>query len=186
MFLDPGRWAASLALAAVLGAACARAPQAPPARLGLRLPPAALGAAISVQQRLTVEREGRVVSLDVALEVDEQRIDLVGLALGRRVLALHYDGQSLEMWRDPMVPSQLRGEDVLEDLQLTLWPAVTIRGVLPNGWRIEENGRRRTLLLDDTPVTVIDYSDDLRWSGEAVLNNQRYGYRLTIRTAANG
>jgi hypothetical protein len=184
MFLDASRWAASLGLAAVLTGACAAPPQ--PARLGLKLPPQELGAAISVQQRLTVEREARIVTLDMALEVDERRVDLVGLALGRRVLTLHYDGETLETWRDPVVPSQLRGEDVLEDIQLTLWPAASIREVLPNGWRIEENGRRRTLFLDDSPVMVIDYSGETRWSGETVLNNLRYRYRLTIRTVSNG
>ena len=98
-----------------------------PARLGLKLAPAALGASISLQQHLTVEREGRIDELDAALEVDAQRLDLVGLALGQRVLALHYDGDSLQSWRHPMVPEQLRGEDVLEDLQLTLWPIDVIR-----------------------------------------------------------
>jgi hypothetical protein len=167
---------------ALMFAACAR-PAGPPARLGLNLPPDALGAAIAVQQHLTVEREGRIVTLDVALEVDEQRIDLVGLALGRRILSLSYDGRTLTTWRDPVVPSQLRGEDVLEDLQLTLWPAARISEVLPKGWRIEENGRRRILLLDDSPVMVIDYSGEPRWSGEVVLRNMRYQYKLTIITA---
>ena len=181
MFLDAGRWAASLGLATVLAGACAAPPQS--ARLGLRLPPDELGTSINVQQHLIIEREGRVVDLDVALEVDEHEVNLVGLLLGRRVLTLHFDGKTLDMWRDPMVPPQLRGEDVLEDLQLTLWPVESIREALPNGWRIEENGRRRILLWDDNLVTLIYYSDESRWSGEVVLRNVRYQYKLTITTA---
>jgi hypothetical protein len=58
-------------VAALLLAGCARAPKKEaPARLGLRLAPAALGAAISVQQHLTVQRPGGTNDLDVALEVD--------------------------------------------------------------------------------------------------------------------
>jgi uncharacterized protein DUF3261 len=181
MFLDAGRWAVSLGLAAVLAGACAAPPQS--ARLGLRLPPAALGASVSLQQHLTVEQGGRVVEFDVALEVDDHEVNLVGLVLGRRVLTLHYDGQTLDTWRDPMVPPQLRGEDVLEDLQLTLWPVESIRGDLPKGWRIEDNGPRRILLWDGELVTLIFYSGEPRWSGEVVLRNLRYHYKLTIQTA---
>ena len=151
-------------------------------RIGLKLPPAALGASINLQQHLTVERGGRMDELDAALEIDSERIDLVGLALGRRVLSLHYDGETLQTWRHPMVAEELRGEDVLEDLQLTLWPLEQIRPVLPAGWRIEESGMRRTLFFDGVPVTVIDYSAEPRWSGNIALTNLRYHYRLTIQS----
>jgi hypothetical protein len=151
-------------------------------RIGLKLPPAALGASINLQQHLTVERAGRMDELDAALEIDAERIDLVGLALGRRVLSLHFDGKSLETWRDPMVGEELRGEDVLEDLQLTLWPIEQIRPALPTGWRIEEKDLQRTLYLEDAPVTVIEYSAQPRWSGTIELTNLRYRYRLTIHS----
>jgi len=153
-------------------------------RLGLRLPPAALGATINLQQHLTVERGGRIDELDAALEIDPERIDLVGLALGQRILSLHYDGQTLQSWRHPLMAAELRSEDVLEDLQLTLWPIDKIRPALPSGWRIEENGLRRTLLAGDVPVTVIQYSGEPRWSGTIELTNLRYHYRLTIRSVS--
>ena len=151
-------------------------------RIGLKLSPAALGASVNLQQHLTVERSGRIDELDAALEIDSERIDLVGLALGQRVLALHYDGKSLQTWRHPMLPEQLRGEDVLEDLQLTLWPVEQIRLALPSDWRIEENGLQRQLLANDVPVMVIQYSAQPRWSGTIELTNLRYHYRLTIRS----
>src|SRR5262245_31700227 len=157
-----------------------------PGRLGLRLPPAALGASINLQQHLTVERGGHMDELDAALEIDAERIDLVGLALGQRVLALHYDGKILRSWRHPMMASELRAEDVLEDLQLTLWPAEKIRQALPAGWQIEENGPRRILSAGDVPVTVIQYSGEPRWSGTIELTNLRYHYRLTIRSVPTG
>jgi hypothetical protein len=172
-----GFWASAFA-------ACRPGPQA--TRVGLKLAPATLGASISLQQRLRVEREGRIEELDAALEVDPERIDLIGLALGQRILTLHYDGSHLRSWRHPAVPTQLRGEDVLEDIQLTLWPVEAIRQALPADWSIEENGRRRTLLLDGAPVMVIDYSGEPRWSGEIRLVNLRYHYQLTIQSAPNG
>jgi hypothetical protein len=181
MFLDAGRWAATLGLAVVLAGACAAPRQ--PVRLGLKLSPEGLGTSISIQQHLIIEQEGRVVDLDVALEVDEHELNLVGLVLGRRVLTLHFDGKTIDMWRDGVVPPQLRGEDVLEDLQLTLWPIESIREALPSGWQIEENDRRRILFLNGTLVTLISYSGEPRWSGEVVLRNILYHYKLTIVTA---
>jgi hypothetical protein len=108
---------------------------------------------------------------------------MVGLAFGQRVLSLHYDGKELTSWRHPMLPAQVRAEDVLEDLQLALWPAQAIARVLPAGWTLEEKGLRRTLYLDGAVVATIDYSTMPRWSGTVVLDNQRYQYRLTIQTA---
>jgi Protein of unknown function (DUF3261) len=157
-----------------------------PGRLGLKLAPANLGASISLQQHLTVERNGRVDELDAALEVDPQGLELVGLALGQRVLTLHYDGQILDAWQHPMFPSVVRGEDILEDLQLILWPAGIVRQALPDGWRIEENGQRRILLAGETPVAVINYSDEPRWNGKIELLNLRYHYRLIIQSISNG
>jgi hypothetical protein len=161
---------------------------APPqsARLDFKLAPAALGATIAVQQHLKVERDGRIDELDAALEVDADHLELVGLALGQRVLTLNYDGKELTSWRHVMLPAQVRADDVLEDLQLALWPVAAIARALPAGWRIEDNGLRRTLSLGDTPVTVIDYSGMPRWSGTVTLENVRYHYRLTIQSVASG
>ncbi|SDY41979.1 Protein of unknown function [Collimonas sp. OK242] len=175
------------ALAAVLAlAACATTPalQAP-ARLGLKLAPASLGANISLQQHLTVERNGRIDQLDAAVEVDQQQFNMVGLAFGQRVLSLHYDGQTVQSWRHPLLPSQVRAEDVLEDTQLTLWPLAAIRQALPAGWTIEQQGLQRTLLLQGEPVMVINYSRPTPWDGKVELNNLRYHYRLTIESVSD-
>ncbi|MGZ9712905.1 DUF3261 domain-containing protein [Glaciimonas sp. GNP009] len=178
-----GKRYAALIVVAVLMAGCASTePAAPPERLGLKLSPASLGASISLQQHLTVERNGRTDQLDAALEIDPKELNMVGLALGQRVLTLHYDGKTLESWRHRMLPSQVRADDVLEDTQLTLWPVEAIRKALPEGWKIEQQGLRRTLLRDGVPVTVIVYSNASPWSGKVELTNIRYHYRLTIES----
>jgi hypothetical protein len=171
-------------IASGLTACVTPAPQPPTNNLGLKLAPAALGASISLQQHLAVERDGKVEELDTALEVDSQQLELAGLALGKRVMSLHYDGKTLQSWRHPMLPEQVRAEDVLQDIQLTLWPADVIQQALPAGWRIEEKGLHRTLLESDIPVMVIDYSNQVRWSGKVVLSNLRYHYRITIQSVS--
>ena len=174
---------ALLGLFALQAGGCATVDGQVQARLGLTLAPDTLGESISVQQSLRVERNGRIDHLDVALEVDPQRLQMVGLAFGQRVLRLDYDGRTLHTWRHIMLPSQVRAEDILEDVQLTLWPAEAIRKALPDGWSIEESGLRRTLLLDGKAVMLIDYSNQSRWSGKVELLNLRYHYRLIILSA---
>lgn len=168
----------------VLLTACATAPQpAPLARLNLKLAPAALGEAISLQQHLTVERNGKIDELDAAIEIDDKRVDLVGLAFGQRVLTLHYDGQTLTTWRHLMLPKQVRADDVLEDMQLALWPVEAVAAALPAGWRVEEAGLERRLFLEQELVATIAYSAKPRWNGIIKMNNLRYNYRLTIESA---
>jgi hypothetical protein len=157
-----------------------------PARLELMLAPSTLGASISRQQHLKVERNGNVDELNAALEIDAHHLELVGLAFGQRVLSLNYDGKKLSSWRHAMLPSQVRAEDVLEDLQLTLWPRDAIAAALPADWRIEDAGLRRILYRGAEPVTVITYSGMPRWSGTVVLENLRYHYRLTIQSVPAG
>jgi hypothetical protein len=176
-----------LLLAGLLLAACAttRPDLAPAARLHLRLAPAALGTEISLQQHLTVEREGRTDQLDTVLEIDAAQLNLVGLAFGQRVMSLHYDGRELTTWRHFMLPAQVQGEDVLQDVQLTLWPADSIRAALPAGWELRESEGQRTLLQGGEPIAVIDYPDRKAWGGRVILTNLRYHYKLTIQSVVN-
>jgi len=169
--------------AVVLMTGCSTPPRPEPGRLTLQLAPAALGASIALQQHLKVERNARIDELDTALESDADHVQLVGLALGQRVLSLNYNGKELTSWRHVMLPSQVRAEDVLGDLQLVLWPVEAIRQALPEGWRIEEQGLHRTLFQGDDIVSSIAYSGQPRWSGTVLLENQRFHYRLTIQSA---
>jgi len=171
---------------AMLLSGCSTTPatpaSAPSARLHLQLSPASLGASLSLQQHLTVERAGRTDEIDTVLEIEPDHLDLVGLAFGQRVMSLHYDGKELKTWRHFMLPKEVQGEDVLQDVQLTLWPAAALRAALPPGWELEENDMQRTLLLHREVIAQIDYPDRKAWGGKVVLTNFRYLYKLTIQS----
>lgn len=174
--------AAALPLILLL-AGCASTKPPPVARLNLTLAPAALGESVSLQQHLTVERNGRIDELDAAIEIDDKHVEVVGLAFGQRVLTVSYDGKEVKTWRHLMLPAQVQGEDVLADMQLALWPVEAIAAKLPAGWRVEENGLLRRLYLDQELVTSIAYSATPRWLGTIKMENLRYKYRLTIQSA---
>lgn len=170
----------ALALAAVFALAGCAAPPVLLPSLGLRLAPADLQTAVSVQQHLKVERGGRIDELDVALEVDGERLDLVALAFGQRVMSVHYDGAKLTEWRHAMLPAQVRADAVLQDLQLTLWPQASLAAALPAGWSVTDADLLRTLRFDGAVIATVRYSGMPRWSGTVVLDNLRHHYRLTI------
>ena len=164
--------------------ACSEAPPPVAKRLNLKLTPASLGTTISIQQHLKVERENKTDDLDAALEIDAERLELVGLAFGQRVLTVQFDGKEIKTWRHFMLPQQVKAEDVLEDIQLTLWPVEVIAQHLPDSWRITEQGRDRVLYHHESVIAKIHYSDEQRWAGTVTLDNLHYKYRLTIQTAA--
>lgn len=178
-----------VALYALSLSACA-APRVPP-RLGLKLAPSSLvndeQPPISLQQHIRVERQNSDDELDVALEIDAAHLEMVALALGHRVMSLSFDGLTTKAWRHPMVPAMLRAEDVLDDLQLALWPHDAIEQALPPGWSLDDNDKelQRTLLYENTPMVEISYSQLPRWSGTLVLMNLRYHYQLTIESVEN-
>ena len=136
------RWLA--ALAAVLTAACAALPGAAPAPL-LRLSPAAFGGSLAAQQHLLVDVRGQAHAIDALLEIDPQSVRLAMVSLGQTALRLDWDGHDLRQSQAAWWPAALDGQHVLSDLQLMLWPAPAIRGALPDGWTLAQDGSSREL-----------------------------------------
>ena len=64
-----------------------------------------------------------------------------------------------------------------------MWPVAEIARALPAGWKMEEEGLRRTLRREGEVVATIDYSGMPRWRGTAVMHNLRYEYKLTVVSA---
>ena len=153
--------------------ACAHAPPAStkavsaPELPRLRMTPAALGQSVSLQQRLEFRIGGQSRVLDGLLEVDAEAVRLV------------WDGERLEQRRAPWLPSAVRGERVLDDLQFALWPAEAIRQVLPPGWSLRDDGRVRELEAGGHAWLVLERLDDRRLQ----LHNRAEGYSLLITSA---
>lgn len=151
----------------------------------LKLTPASFGSEIELQQRMEVTRDGtEPQQLEALLTIDASHVHLVGLAFGQRVLTLDWDGKQLDEKRHPMLPSEVKGERVLSDIMLMYWPRPSLEAAMPEGWRLEENETRRTLFWHDTPQVVIDYQDNSRYKGAAVLRQLTWHYQLTIDSTA--
>ncbi|MCL1886774.1 MAG: DUF3261 domain-containing protein [Betaproteobacteria bacterium] len=179
-FYMPIGWLAA-SLFCLLFGGCATI-DGPQIRTGIRLSPASFGRAISLHQSLSVNQNGHTYVLEIALEIDPSRIDLVGLAMGQRVLALHFDGSQLVSSRHFMLPKEVQAEDVLENLQLALWPEEAIREALPPEWQMEVSDRKRFFYFKGVRIIEIHYSNALYWLGTIEMHNQPYNYHLTIQS----
>jgi hypothetical protein len=171
-------------LALAILSACRGAPPPQPDRLELQLSPASFGRALSLQQQVHVEYAKRSVDLDAVLEIAPDSLTLVGMAFGQRMLTLRYDGVTLHEQRHPMLPGDVRGADILTDLQMALWPAEAVRTALPSGWTISDSDTLRTLAKNAREMVTITYSAVPRWKSTVTLRNLEYDYRLVIRSAA--
>lgn len=169
-----------LALAALLlVAGCASAPtpttNEPDSPL-LRLAPASLGRTLALQQQLTVTARGQTRRLDVILEADADSVRLAMMNLGQTVARLEWDGRELTQTRASWWPAAVKGERILSDLQLVLWPAQAISAALPGGWTLDAQDSERVLRRQGTVVATVNYPSATR----AELVNLQDGYRLDI------
>lgn len=164
-------------------AACAHAPARPAVELPpLRLQPAALGHALSAQQRLHFSFGAHERDLDALLEADAVQVRLLVQAMGQVGVRLFWDGVELKQQRAPWLPPQVRAERVLDDLQFALWPAAAIRSALPPEWSLRETGQVRELVRDGHVWLSVSEDDN----GLVHLDNRADGYRLEIESAGDG
>jgi hypothetical protein len=180
-----GAAAALLPLAIATGSACRGAPPDQPGRLRLALSPASFGRTLSLQQQVHVETAGRTVDFDAALDIAPDSLTLVGMALGQRMLTLRYDGVRLDEKRNPRLPRDVRGADILTDVQMALWPADAVRAALPDGWAIVDSDTLRTFWKDAQEIVRISYDAVPHWSSLVTMRNLRYDYRLVIRSVSD-
>jgi len=180
-FHTPARWLIAI-LFCLLSSGCTTVAETPKIQTNLQLSPASFGQTISLHQHLNINQNGRTHTLEVALEISSSRLGLVGLAMGQRVLSLHFDGKQLQASRHFMLPKEVQAEDVLENLQLALWPEKIIQNALPPEWQMETNNRKRFFYFKGVRVIEISYSDELYWIGTIEIHNRPYNYHLTIQS----
>ncbi|MDE2406764.1 MAG: DUF3261 domain-containing protein [Xanthomonadaceae bacterium] len=157
--------------------ACASRPPAPAVALPpLHLPPSALPQPLALQQRLEFHFGRQARTLDALLEADAGEVRLLVQALGQTGVRLRWDGNTLQQQRAPWLPPAVRAERVLDDLQFALWPAASIRAVLPAGWTLEDDGQQRRLSHDGQAWLVLTRID----AGHLQLDNRAEGYQLQV------
>lgn len=178
------RFAFLLSVSAALWlSGCASVPREP-VRSGaavplLRLAPDSLGRELFLQQRLSVHAGGKVKSLDVMLEVDAASVRLALLGFGQTAARLEWDGAEMRASHADWWPAEVRGERILNDLQLVLWPADAVRSGLPQRWTLDATADKRVLRQAGEAVVRVVYVSP----SHAELAHERDRYRIVIESA---
>lgn len=154
----------------------------------LTIKPAQLGPARSVQQRLTLSWQDKTHVLESVLEMDDQTLDVVGLAMGLRVYSFRYDGQTLTAGHSHL-PAGLSEAIILNDLLLIHAPLDALRQALPQGWQAEESTahaglRQRKITREGETALSIQYDAGAPWQGRSVLTQHRHDYQLILDSAS--
>ncbi|MDR3323324.1 MAG: DUF3261 domain-containing protein [Zoogloeaceae bacterium] len=150
----------------------------------LHIAPSLLGER-TVEQRLVIRWPGGERSMEAVLEIAGDRLQLVALTFGMRLMSLEYDGVTVRAERAlPMLPS---GERMTNDLLMIAAPLDTLRRALPENWRVTEskneqqNTLRREIAQGDEIWGVIDYASDTAspWQGRVEFTHTE-GYQLIL------
>lgn len=144
-------------LLAGCGGRVPRIPDVASPTLELRLSPASLGHELALQQQLSFRSGQEQHTFDALLEADSNEVRLEIQRMGQSAMRLRWDGRRLEQHRAAWLPKSIRGEQILDDLQLANWPAASIRVVLPAGWSLIEDGDSRQLRNGDKTIVTVRY-----------------------------
>ncbi|MGS2723231.1 DUF3261 domain-containing protein [Porticoccus sp. GXU_MW_L64] len=149
------------------------------------LAPADFVGSVQLQQRVTGEYAGKQHKMLCVLEVNSDTLSLAALSpQGIKLFGLQYDGQTLQQSRSRWIPEQLQPIQVLNDIQLALWPAEAIIARLPNGWQLVDKNSERNLFEGGQLRAAVIYTQGKPTAkdGEYQLVNHLYGYRLQVKT----
>lgn len=171
----------TVSLALVVSACATTAKPPPPApEFLLKLSPASLGREVSLNQRITMVRDGDRKSFDALLEVDATEVRVALIAMGQTLGTLTWDGTKFESRVSTHVPPVVTAERIITDVQLAWWPEETVRSALPAGFELSESSGKRVLTKDGQPFVTVTWTEG---RAHVVLTQQRYGYALEIDSA---
>ena len=146
------------------------------------LPPESFGQSLSLLQSLEINYKGESRQLLAQLEINPNKITLVGLSpLGNRLFTVLWTGESLSEeylaeWPFPFSPKH-----ILADVQLALWLKIPQQ----DGFKIRDIQSpqlRREILRYEEIVMRISYETRPFWQGEILIQHLERGYQLSIQT----
>lgn len=120
------------------------------------LQPTTLIPPFEMQQKVEASIRGHRETLIVELEADANGLRFVGLTpFGHKLLEVSYDNRlvTASALPDPRLSPSL----LIALLQLSLWPADTVRSGLQHPLTLEDSPTQRRIMKYDEPLLTIDY-----------------------------
>lgn len=115
----------------------------------------------------------------ISLSPDTVQV-IMTLPGGPRIMTIHWSAERVTTERTALAPSDLKGENVLADIMITLWDAASIGTALSSGATITEADGIRTIRSAGRDVITVRYNDKTDDTKRMVLTNHDFGYELAI------
>ncbi|MWN31385.1 MULTISPECIES: DUF3261 domain-containing protein [unclassified Gilliamella] len=137
------------------------------------------------QQLLKFNYNGQENSLITLIDIDQNQLKVIGLsALGIRLFEINYNGNTINTKHNIFVKELPAPEQVLSDIMLSILPIKNWQAVLPTGWQLIDNEKKR-LLLNDKQETIVEISYTEKPSEQIRKPNRIkhhiFSYEITIQ-----
>ncbi|MCL2076502.1 MAG: DUF3261 domain-containing protein [Betaproteobacteria bacterium] len=143
----------------------------------LKIAPATLGIQ-TVEQRAIITWPGGQKTMEMALDVNDDTLTVIGLAFGARLFSFDYDGEKIIETKP--LPDGFSAVRIVNDLMLAYAPPDALRAALPSGWTVHEEKGARQIFLNGKLNISIRYAEGSPWQGRVALDNHALYYRLTL------
>ncbi len=135
---------------------------------------------LSALQKITVDWQGRIITFNVQMEIDEKSIHIIGLTpVFSRSFLISYENNLLNFTEHPFFRYPVNPENMLADFQLVFAEGNQIK--LDNG-KVINDLQKREIFIDNQKAISITYSNKNKWAGEILFENLLHGYKLKINT----
>lgn len=115
----------------------------------------------------------------VSLSPDEVRV-IITLPGGPRIMTIDWSARGVATERSALAPTELRGENVLADMVISLWDLKAVAAALPDGATVTQTDGVRTVHCEGREVITVRYAEDAIKTRRMVLTNHDFGYELVI------
>jgi hypothetical protein len=137
--------------------------------------------AFEVQQQLDFFFKGKQEMMVSQLEVDEQGMCMVGLTpFGQKLLQVRFDNESVRA--DLLPTSHLEPAFLLGMVQLSTWPAKSIRQGLSASHRLEEDSAQRRLTNKGALLMKVDYTRGSPPDGDMLIEFPTLEMKMRVNT----
>ena len=144
------------------------------------LAPHTLGNTIEAYQQIKLSYEDTQHTLESAVHIDPQAMQIVLLnPLGLRLATILYDGNKLTIKDLSNRHRDIPAWNIPETLQMVYWPISKLQ-THNDKWRITQSQRIRHFYFSDILVAQVTYETDTPWQGAIAYQNYRLNIKLNI------
>lgn len=133
------------------------------------------------QQLLTFHADEKQLNLIVLTSCDKDRLTVLGLLpTGTRVFTLNKEGDKVTSETNLPFVSSVNPNQILSDMALSSFSVGDLTSVMPNGYRIRQEGNKRIIVNSEGDIVEeIVYLDGLKLMQ---INNPVFDYKISIKS----